>query len=369
MHNELSRQERARSLGQKLLSIYSPSGSESEIARFIAQELSNSGLAPNIDGAGNVICEIGSGSRSILLCPHIDTVPGELKIHFEGSRIYGRGASDAKGALLSMILAFEEIALRCKSSMSSGRVMLACVVGEEQQSVGLEQIISQNLRADAAIFGEPCGVGKIAIGYRGHVQASFTLGSKEVHASAPHLTNNSIELAFSLYSKIKERLVQQNAKYTVAVTQIHAGVSHNVIPKKTEMTLDVRIPFESTSKEAILEIERAIDVIQQSGDGITVEFRSEEPTEPYRVRIDSPIVRALSRSILKSGRAAPAFVTKSGTGDMNSYANAFGVDCVTYGPGDPKLSHTDSEYMDIEEVLACAEILTNSATEYFSIKA
>jgi [amino group carrier protein]-lysine/ornithine hydrolase len=368
--------ELAFSLGEKLLSIYSPSDEESEIAKFIEGELRQHGLSPRIDKAGNVICEIGSGSKSILLCPHIDTVPGFLAVKREGSKIFGRGASDAKGAVLSMILSFERIAEEMKrdeKKAQAGKVVLACVVGEEKQSSGLEELIASRLRTDSAIFGEPCGLNRIAIGYRGHVQASFEVTSKEAHSSAPHLTKSSIEISISLYGELKDKLTgksgsSSNDAPSVAMTEIHAGVAHNVIPQTTTMTIDVRIPVGRSSDQIISVIKTLIEDYEKTFTGVKVKADFQEPTEPYKAKIDSSIVRALSRSILKSGHGSPAFVMKSGTGDMNTYALSLGVESVTYGPGDPKLSHTDSEFMDIDEVLICASILSNSAFEYFEIE-
>ncbi len=104
------KKQRAFGLGEELLSIYSPSGNEGELARFIFEELKSRKLGPWRDEAGNVLCEIGSGKRSLLLCPHMDTVPGNLPVKNEGMKIFGRGACDAKGALLAMLIAFEDIA-------------------------------------------------------------------------------------------------------------------------------------------------------------------------------------------------------------------------------------------------------------------
>ena len=52
---------------------------------------------------------------------------------------------------------------------------------------------------------------------------------------------------------------------------------------------------------------------------------------------------------------------------MNTYALAFGVDAVTYGPGDTKLSHTPAERVDIEEIFACSRILRGATFEYFAL--
>src|SRR3712207_9443329 len=62
----------------------------------------------NIDNVGNIIATKGSGEACILLCGHMDTVPGQVPVRIEDGYIYGRGASDAKSALMAMLLAASE---------------------------------------------------------------------------------------------------------------------------------------------------------------------------------------------------------------------------------------------------------------------
>src|SRR5487761_1080573 len=102
-------QERRTAVCEKALSIYSPSGDERDLARFLFSELKERGLKPVIDAAGNVLCEVGSGNVSILFCGHMDTVPGELPVRREGS-IHWRGCDgDEEGVLLKFILGVNAI--------------------------------------------------------------------------------------------------------------------------------------------------------------------------------------------------------------------------------------------------------------------
>ena len=52
---------------------------------------------------------------------------------------------------------------------------------------------------------------------------------------------------------------------------------------------------------------------------------------------------------------------------MNTYAIAFGVDAVTYGPGEAKLSHSSEEKVSISEIFACADIVSNATLELFEM--
>ncbi|MEM2914815.1 MAG: acetylornithine deacetylase, partial [Candidatus Bathyarchaeia archaeon] len=62
---------------QEMLEIYSPSGKEQKISAYLKDKLTEVGFK-NVrnDKVGNVYGEIGSGSPSILLCGHMDTVKG-----------------------------------------------------------------------------------------------------------------------------------------------------------------------------------------------------------------------------------------------------------------------------------------------------
>ncbi len=367
--------ERERRLGllERALSIYSPSGEETELAEFLKTELENRSLKPRIDPVGNLICEIGSGRNSLLLCGHMDTVPGRLPVKRDGDFLYGRGACDAKGALLSMLFAFEDIAKDFQQDANKnrlGRIIFAGVTEEERESLGLFELIRSNVRADSAIFGEPGGVDKVTIGYRGHVTAYVEIETKEVHGSAPWLTTNAAELAFSIYEKAKEQWPCEKPESTdcvsVALTQIHSGNVHNVIPGKAAMTLDIRMPLGFGSVEVMSKIRSLVSSL--SSREVSASVRFGEPTEAYKTPLNSLLVRAMNRSILRSGISKSNFVTKSGTGDMNTYALSFGADSLTYGPGDTKLSHTSEERIDIREVFACSEVLRACAFELFALR-
>lgn len=370
-----STSESRQALLRKVIEAYSPSGREGPVAQILFQELSRAGFSPRIDRVGNVVCEIGSGEKSLLFCGHMDTVPGELPVNVDGDVISGRGACDAKGALLSLLFAFEDCTSRSELK-SQGRIIFAAVTEEERSSVGLKELIRQGLRADYSIFGEPCGISKITVGYRGHLPTKIMVETDSSHGSAPSLSSNSAEIAFEIYQKLRDSTWPKKSPdkensvedVSVALTQIHAGTAHNVTPSSAEMTLDVRIPTGVSSESARASIQSVVSAfLEKKNAKIQVSFS--EATEAYRAKIDSKLVRSLSRSMLKSRFSLkPSFVEKSGTGDMNTYAQAFGVEAVTFGPGDTKLSHTTDERISISEVLNCSEVLVGAAEELFRMK-
>jgi LysW-gamma-L-lysine carboxypeptidase len=353
----------------QVISTYSPSGHESGVAKIIFDYLKKRKMSPRIDLAGNVICEIGEGDYSILLCGHMDTVPGELQVKMEGDWVFGRGACDAKGALLSLIFGFENLAGAHKKN-AIGKVIFAGVTEEEQSSSGLAELIRTDAKANFAIFGEPGGSSKITVGYRGHLTVRIIIVTPEVHASAPKLVTNSAELLYEIYRSIKEGLGAENDgsldRPSASITEIRSGTAHNVIPGKTVGTFDIRVPLGKTTELFRVTIQEIVEGFRGRITDAAISLSFDEPTEPYRVPLNSALVRVINRAILKTG-AKPSLITKSGTGDMNTYAVAFGVDAVTYGPGEAKLSHSSEEKVTISEIFACADIVSNATLELFEM--
>lgn len=350
-----------------MLSAYSPSGSERNVAEILAERLRLLGLNSYIDRVGNAVCEIGKGDALLLLCGHMDTVPGEIEVKEEGDRIWGRGACDAKGALLSLLFAFEDLS-RQEELLDKGKIIFAGVTEEERSSAGLNEIIRDNVRAKYAIFGEPGGLNRITIAYRGHVSARVEVVTREVHASAPKLSTNSIEVIFEIYQKFKEKTVAEGkdsvADVSTAITEISGGNAHNTIPGRSTATIDIRVPLGRTTQQLTHEFGSVLAETREKYPDATISVEYDEPTEPYYVKLDSPIVRAINRSILKAGEKA-VLIRKSGTGDMNTYAAAFNADCITYGPGEASLSHTINERVSVEEVFSCSKIVVEAAKELF----
>jgi [amino group carrier protein]-lysine/ornithine hydrolase len=91
---------------------------------------------------------------------------------------------------------------------------------------------------------------------------------------------------------------------------------------------------------------------------VSVEF--DEATEAYEADPNSTLVRSFQRAIILKLKDRPVFVRKTSSGDMNTFASATRAQCVTYGPADSKLSHTDGEAVSVEDCLNSIEVLTEA---------
>ena len=63
----------------------------------------------------------------------------------------------------------------------------------------------------------------------------------------------------------------------------------------------------------------------------------------------------------------PQFVNKTGTGDMNVLGTSLDVPVITYGPGNPHLSHTSDESIVIDEFLTSIDIYKDSINNFFNL--
>ena len=98
-------------------------------------------------------------------------------------------------------------------------------------------------------------------------------------------------------------------------------------------------------------------VAHQTDEGVKIDIRPGEATEAYAVDTGSRLVRAFQRAILLKLKTRPGLVRKTGTGDMNTFAQRNHAECVTYGPGLSRTSHTDGEMVRVRDYLSSIEVL------------
>jgi acetylornithine deacetylase/succinyl-diaminopimelate desuccinylase-like protein len=49
---------------------------------------------------------------------------------------------------------------------------------------------------------------------------------------------------------------------------------------------------------------------------------------------------------------------------MNEYALKTGAQAVSYGPGDPSFSHTDEEFVEIDEFVSATKVISNAIGQF-----
>ena len=343
---------------EKALRLYTPSLSEKPLAEFLADKCDDLGFENiHIDEVGNLIATKGSGSPKILLCGHMDTVPGKIKVRKEGNTLFGRGASDAKAPLMAMLFAAASI------QNNNGTVMFVGAVDEEGNATGIKNLVKDKLDLDYAVFGEPSGLKQVTIAYKGRLAINLRINvGDSAHASAPWLSKNAIEESVIFITELKKTLEsgQEGKKrgmmLTATLTEIDGGASHNVTPKECISTMDIRIPVDMNCKGVEEKIAKSVNEVAKKRE-VEAFYSIVDETEPFEAPHNSPLVRAFTLGVLDVEHARPTLIRKTGTGDMNVIGNRLNIPVVTYGPGDPHASHTINESVSIDEYLQGIEVL------------
>ncbi len=343
---------------EKALRLYTPSLSERPLAEFLADRCDDMGFEGiRIDDAGNLIARKGSGSPRVMLCGHMDVVPGKIRVRRDGDSMYGRGASDAKAPLMAMLFA------AAAAKRGEGTVTFVGAVDEEGNAAGIKHLAKQDLGIDYAVFGEPSGLRQVTIAYKGRLAISLRVSAGDSsHASAPWLSKNAIEEAVLFCRALKEDLEagqegkSRGARITATVTKISGGTSHNITPMECEATMDIRVPVGTTCRR----VEEAVAGRVQSlsaARGIEAFHTILDETEPFEAPHNSPLVRAFALGVMEVEGERATLIRKTGTGDMNVIGNRLNIPVVTYGPGDPHEAHTVAEKVSISEYLRGIEVL------------
>jgi LysW-gamma-L-lysine carboxypeptidase len=342
-----------------MLQIYSPTGDEAALSRFLVEEMTKRGLHAWRDDVGNAIGEFGSGPPTILLCGHMDTVPGELPITLADGKLFGRGAVDAKSPLAAMLMAASILV----QEGFSGKVIVVGAVEEEGVGRGVKHLVEKGVTADYAVFGEPSGVENITIAYKGSLHLKLECQTKTGHASAPWLYQNAIEEVFNLYERLKAVAFQQEQAgsrfYTMTstVTKITGGDEFSTIPSTAALHINVRIPPTLTVEGVLDQANKVVKAYRAENREVDAGLEVIDSCPPYEADKNSLLVRSLAYAIRKVRKQQGVLVRRTGSGDMNYFGSMRHIPVVTYGPGDSHLDHTPDEFVVVEEYLDSIQIL------------
>jgi len=275
---------------------------------------------------------------TILLNAHHDTIKpnqGSSRDPFYpeiiNGKLYGLGSNDAGGSLVALLAAFLYF---YEYPDLSYNLCFAASAEEESSGVnGLRSILSEIGRIDFAIVGEPTQM-HMATAEMGCMVLDCTTIGIAGHA-ARYEGENALYKAFSdiqwfsTFQFPKQSGFMGPVKMTV--TEIRAGIQHNVIPDECNFTVDVRLS-DCYSAEELLTIianHTACRIIPRPG-----------ITMPSYIDHIHPVVRAG----IALGRKTYTSPTSSDQGWLD-------VPSLKMGPGDPARSHMANEYIIVNEII------------------
>ena len=273
----------------------------------------------------------------ILLNSHHDTVkpnkgytrnPHEAAV--EGDRLYGLGANDAGGALVSLIAAFAH--LYELEGMKYNLILLASAEEENSGDLGIRSVLPKLPDIDFAVVGEPTGM-HLAIAEKGLLVLDCYAHGTAGHAAhvrgdyAIYKAMRAIQWFESyIFDKVSDTL--EDTKMTV--TQIEAGNQHNVVPSVCHFVVDVRVNDHYTNEEVlgIIKDHVEVEVVERS------------------LRLNSSSIPR-DHEIVKAGEELGRRLYGSPT--LSDQAN-LRCPSLKLGPGDSLRSHTADEFILLSEV-------------------
>jgi len=230
--------------------ITKPSISRDEVlaAEVLQAQMEEWGLNPQRIG-NNIVAygHMNENRETMLLNAHIDTVKpvstwtrDPYKPSIEDDRLYGLGANDCGGGLVSLLQVFR--ILSQEQDIPYNIIYVASAEEEVSGQNGFSMVLPQLPQIDVAIVGEPTGM-QPAIAEKGLMVIDGVARGKSGHAARNEGVNAIYEALDDLvwlrdYRFKKESRLLGPTK--MSVTVINSGTQHNVVPDECHFIIDVR---------------------------------------------------------------------------------------------------------------------------------
>lgn len=362
---------------KQLIEIPSYSCCESEIARFIAKKLRDTGAETTLqvinESSANVIAEIKGAfpGPDIILAGHMDTVPvmeGWSKEPFnaieEGDKIYGLGSCDMKAGI-AIALSIAEIAAKNKDKLK-GNLKLIFVADEEGYSTGIKKVIEDmNIKADVAFMIEP-EYENALIGATGKMLIKVKTLGKSSHAAYPEIGINAIEEASKFIAnlnKIKKVYNDRLSYQPFIVFNIKGGYDKYsvTIPDYCEIVINKHtVPGETV--EYIMEELKKLK--HELGLKSKFVFELMEPYyPPYAIDENSEHLLQLKKTYKEVTGKELGISYGNGVSDANCLVGLSGITTINFGPSGGPI-HAPDEWVSKCEIKNVIEVYYKLLYQY-----
>lgn len=315
------------------------------------------------DRAGGVVL---SGHTDVVPVADQDWSSDPFEMRQADGRLYGRGSCDMKGFIAASLVMAQEF-----GAMDLRRpIHFAFTYDEEVGCIGASALVPElqkrGLKPAMAIIGEPTEM-RVIEGHKGCCEYTTRFLGLEGHGSAPERGVNAAEYAVRYVSRLLELRqelmgrVLPSSRFeppwsTLNIGQISGGVAHNVIAAKAEVEWEMRPVVQADAdfvKRAIedyveSDLLPAMRAVWSKAD-ISTEIIGEIAGLE---RMDDNAARDLVTGLVGANHAdVVAFCTEAGLFQQT------GMSVVVCGPGSIEQAHMADEFIAVDQLAACLDML------------
>jgi succinyl-diaminopimelate desuccinylase len=323
----------------------------------------------------NLICHRRNfGKPRLIFYGHIDVVPAEgwdaFRPRVENGRIYGRGAADMKGAIVSLVMALDA----CKNKNINYDVSVMITTDEETNQADQLQYLRQYLEpvANASFFSLDSSAIYVAVTGLGVLQMDIKIQGKSVHSGLSHLGENAVEKASTVLDsllELKSRVASkksamdahpetglQKMEPRLNINMIKGGLKVNIIPDECTISIDRRLIPEENIEQATKEI---VDVLESFPGVLWETTVIIPPVPPCTDPMVDKLVAIIKKVTGNSGKAG-----EMGSGDLAPVVQDWGGQELQLGVIRSYSNiHGKNEFVLIKDIEDLAEIIAKLLTE------
>ncbi len=333
------------------------------------------------DEVDNLYARLGTEGPVFCFAGHTDVVPpgpedswthAPFDATVDDGVLWGRGASDMKGALASMVAG---VAAYLKThGQPKGSIAFLITGDEEGPAVNgtkrlLEAITEAGERLDHCLVGEPTNPASlgdtIKVGRRGSLNGVVTVKGRQGHVAYPEKAENPIPPLVDLLGVLTSRTLDEGAPHfqpsNLEVTTIDVGnAPHNVIPGKATAKFNIRFNTNHEGEDLKRWIESSAAGIKHEY-GITIDLDLKVTGDAF-LTPDGPFTDLIREAVTACTGRTPALTTGGGTSDARFIKNYCPV--AEFGLVGATMHQVD-ERVDASDINDLAAIYTDVLERYF----
>ena len=351
------------------------------------------------------------GGRSLLWSAHTDVVPvtpeqaeqwegaGPFSGEVSNGKLWGRGASDMKGAIAAYTMA--TLILHDLGVTLKGDLKLAQSVGEEagRRDIGCNTVLQRGHTADFAIFPEPSNF-SIYPTVKGEIYFRLTVPGKSTHICNRQLVaqplpygverpgvsaiDNMLKYQLAILELEKQWSLWRSNPHVPAggmfinMNTMQAGTSLTSVPDSAEATGSLLFNPDLTGEEVMTELRACIDRVTAADYwlrehppilDLPLDAESAAPwlKEPVNLSHDHPAVDLIRGVVERITGKTPPVTISPFVCDANFWY-PLGQECLIFGVGDPSWGiHGTNEFLPVDDLIKATKLFAAVTMEWCGI--